>query len=84
MTNKLTRPILRNIREVFNESLIKQINEMYDNKFDFTLGNCSFDEDKATFKLMVTLKGNSLKDIEKKKEKEGLMKLLLKIEEEMF
>ena len=73
MTNKLTRPILRNIREVFNESLIKQINEMYDNKFDFTLGNCSFDEDKATFKLMVTLKGNSLKDIEKKKEKEDLV-----------
>jgi hypothetical protein len=73
MTNKLTRPILRNISEVFNESLIKQINEMYDNKFDFTLGNCSFDEDKATFKLMVTLKGNSLKDIEKKKEKEDLV-----------
>ena len=46
---------------------------MYDNKFDFTLGNCSFDEDKATFKLMVTLKGNSLKDIEKKKEKEDLV-----------
>ena len=73
MTDKFTRPILRNIREVFNESLIKQINEMYDNKFDFTLGNCSFDEDKATFKLMVTLKGNSLKDIEKKKEKEDLV-----------
>ena len=72
MTNKLTRPILRNIREVFNESLIKQINEMYDNKFDFTLGNCSFEEDKATFKLVVTFKGNSIQDIERKKQKEDL------------
>jgi len=72
MTDKFTKPILRNIRDIFDESLKKYINDMYDNKFEFHLGNCSFDEDQAKFQLVVTFKGNSVQDIARKKEKEDL------------
>ena len=72
MTDKFTRPILRNIRDIFDESLKRYVNEMYDNKFEFHLGNCSFEEDQAKFQLVVTFKGNSVQDIARKKEKEDL------------
>jgi hypothetical protein len=72
MTDKFTKPILRNIRDIFDESLKKYINDMYDNKFEFHLGNCSFDEDQAKFQLIVTFRGNSVQDIARKKEKEDL------------
>ena len=72
MTDKFTKPILRNIRDIFDESLKKYINDMYDNKFEFHLGNCSFEEDQAKFQLVVTFKGNSVQDIARKKEKEDL------------
>ena len=72
MTDKFTKPILRNIRDIFDESLKRYVNEMYDNKFEFHLGNCSFDEDQAKFQLIVTFKGNSVQDIARKKEKEDL------------
>ena len=72
MTDKFAKPILRNIRDIFDESLKKYINDMYDNKFEFHLGNCSFEDDQAKFQLIVTFKGNSVRDIAKKKEKEDL------------
>ena len=72
MTDKFTKPILRNIRDIFDESLKKYINDMYDNKFEFHLGNCSFEEDQAKFQLVITFKGNSVQDIARKKEKEDL------------
>ena len=72
MTDKFTKPILRNIRDIFDESLKRYVNEMYDNKFEFHLGNCSFEEDQAKFQLIVTFKGNSVQDIARKKEKEDL------------
>tara|TARA_R100000544_G_scaffold25344_1_gene12903 strand:+ start:152 stop:589 length:438 start_codon:yes stop_codon:yes gene_type:complete len=72
MTDKFTKPILRNIRDIFDESLKRYVNEMYDNKFEFHLGNCSFEEDQAKFQLVVTFKGNSVQDIARKKEKEDL------------
>ena len=72
MTDKFAKPILRNIRDIFDESLKKYINDMYDNKFEFHLGNCSFEDDQAKFQLIVTFKGNSVQDIARKKEKEDL------------
>ena len=72
MTDKFTKPILKNIREIFDESLVRYVNDMYDNKFEFHLGNCSFEEDQAKFQLVVTFKGNSVQDIARKKEKEDL------------
>ena len=34
MTDKFTKPILKNVREIFDESLKRYVNDMYDNKFD--------------------------------------------------
>ena len=75
MTDKFTKPILKNVREIFDESLKRYVNDMYDNKFDFHLGNCSFDEDQAKFQLIVTFKGNSVQDIQRKKEFEDLKQM---------
>jgi|TARA_E500000331_G_C17165226_1_gene673499 hypothetical protein len=72
MTDKFTKPILKNVREIFDESLKRYVNDMYDNKFDFHLGNCSFSEDQAKFQLIVTFKGNSVQDIARKRQKEDL------------
>ncbi len=72
MTDKFTKPILKNIREIFDESLVRYVNDMYDNKFEFHLGNCSFSEDQAKFQLVVTFKGTSVKDVARKREKEDL------------
>ena len=75
MTDKFTKPMLKNVREIFDESLKRYVNDMYDNKFDFHLGNCSFDEDQAKFQLIVTFKGNSVQDIQRKKEFEDLKQM---------
>jgi len=73
--DKFTKPILKNVREIFDESLKRYVNDMYDNKFDFHLGNCSFDEDQAKFQLIVTFKGTSVQDIQRKKEFEDLKQM---------
>jgi hypothetical protein len=72
MTDKFTRPILRDLR-ISLEDILRSESKSDKIPFELTLGNCSFEEEKATFKLVVTFKGNSLKDIEKKKEKEDLV-----------
>jgi hypothetical protein len=75
MTDKFTKPILKNVREIFDESLKRYVNEMYDNKFEFQLGNCSFSEDQAKFQLIVTFKGTTPQDIQRKKEYEDLQQM---------
>ena len=74
MTDKFTRPILKQIRDGLEQNAFMQYGMKVDNEktVNFTLGNCSFEEDKATFKLVVTFKGNSVQDIARKKEKEDL------------
>jgi len=71
MTDKFSKPILRNLRTSLQDILKA---ECFGDKipFEYTLGNCSFDEDQAKFQLIVTFKGNSVEDIAKKKEKEDL------------
>ena len=71
MTDKFSKPILRNLRTSLQDILKA---ECFGDKipFEYTLGNCSFDEDQAKFQLIVTFKGNSVQDIAKKKEKEDL------------
>ena len=71
MTDKFTRPILRDLR-ISLEDILRSENKSDKIPFELTLGNCSFEEDKATFKLVVTFKGNSIQDIERKKQKEDL------------
>ena len=71
MTDKFSKPILRNLRTSLQDILKA---ECFGDKipFEYTLGNCSFDEDQAKFQLIVTFKGNSVEDIAKKKQKEDL------------
>lgn len=71
MTDKFSKPILRNLRTSLQDILKA---ECFGDKipFEYTLGNCSFDEDQAKFQLIVTFKGNSVQDIARKKEKEDL------------
>ena len=71
MTDKFTRPILRDLR-ISLEDILRSESKSDKIPFELTLGNCSFEEDKATFKLVVTFKGNSIQDIERKKQKEDL------------
>jgi len=71
MTDKFTRPILRDLR-ISLEDILRSESKSDKIPFELTLGNCSFEEDKATFKLVVTFKGNSVQDIERKKQKEDL------------
>ena len=68
MTDKFTRPILRDLR-ISLEDILRSENKSDKIPFELTLGNCSFEEDKATFKLVVTFKGNSIQDIERKNRK---------------
>ena len=74
MTDKFAKPILKKLRldieKAIDAYLVYEQGEDY--SFEFHLGNCSFNEEKATFKLDVTFKGNSVQDIAKKKEKEDL------------
>ena len=74
MTDKFTRPILKKLRldieKAIDSYLVYEQGEDY--SFEFHLGNCSFNEEKATFKLDVTFQGNSVEDIAKKKQKEDL------------
>ena len=74
MTDKFAKPILKKLRldieKAIDAYLVYEQGEDY--SFEFNLGNCSFNDEKATFKLDVTFKGNSVRDIAKKKEKEDL------------
>ena len=74
MTDKFTRPLLKKIRSSLEENdFMRHGMSINGNEIvNFTLGNCSFEDDKATFKLVVTFKGASLQDIERKKQKEDL------------
>ena len=71
MTDKFTRPILRDLR-ISLEDILRSESKSDKIPFELTLGNCSFDEDQAKFQLIVTFKGNSVEDIAKKKQKEDL------------
>ena len=74
MTDKFSKPILKKLRldieKAIDSYLVYEQGEDY--SFEFHLGNCSFNEEKATFKLDVTFQGNSVEDIAKKKQKEDL------------
>ena len=74
MDNSFTKPMLRKLRDKIDESFKDGIN-LGDHKLQLTLGNCSFDHEKATFKLMVTFEGNSLADIQRKQEAHDLKQM---------
>lgn len=74
MDKSFTKPMLRILREMINDSFKDGI-DLGNHKFQLTLGNCSFDEDQAKFQLIVTFKGNSVQDIQRKKEYEDLQQM---------
>ena len=74
MDKSFTKPMLKKLRDKINESFKDGI-DLGDHKLQLTLGNCSFDHEKATFKLMVTFEGNSLADIQKKQEAHDLKQM---------
>jgi len=74
MTDKFTRPILKNLRTSLQD-ILKSESKSDKIPFELTLGNCSFDEDQAKFQLIVTFKGNSVQDIQRKKEYEDLQQM---------
>tara|TARA_E500000178_G_C16449413_1_gene499481 strand:+ start:107 stop:514 length:408 start_codon:yes stop_codon:yes gene_type:complete len=74
MDKSFTKPMLRILREMINDSFKDGI-DLGNHKFQLTLGNCSFDEDQAKFQLIVTFKGNSVQDIQRKKEFEDLKQM---------
>jgi len=71
MTDKFTKPILKNLR-ISLQDILRAESKSDKIPFELTLGNCSFDEDQAKFQLIVTFKGNSVQDIARKKQKEDL------------
>ena len=71
MTDKFTKPILRNLR-ISLQDILKAESKSDKIPFELTLGNCSFSEDQAKFQLIVTFKGTSVQDIERKKQREDL------------
>ena len=75
MTDKFTKPILRNIRASLEKNDFMRYGMTVDGGkeiVNFTLGNCSFEDDQAKFQLIVTFRGTSVQDIARKKEKEDL------------
>ena len=72
--DKFTRPILKNLRTSLQD-ILKAESKSDKIPFELTLGNCSFDEDQAKFQLIVTFKGNSVQDIQRKKEYEDLQQM---------
>jgi len=74
MDKSFTKPMLRKLRDKIDDSFKHGI-DLGDHKLQLTLGNCSFDHEKATFKLMVTFEGNSLADIQKKQEAHDLKQM---------
>jgi len=71
MTDKFTKPILKNLR-ISLQDILRAESKSDKIPFELTLGNCSFDEDQAKFQLIVTFKGNSVQDITRKKQREDL------------
>jgi len=74
MTDKFSKPILRNLR-ISLQDILKAESKSDKIPFELTLGNCSFDEDQAKFQLIVTFKGTSVQDIQRKKEYEDLQQM---------
>jgi|TARA_R100000482_G_scaffold124903_1_gene79782 hypothetical protein len=74
MTDKFTKPMLRNIRMTLQEVLDAEC-KTDKIPFKFTLGNCTFEEDQAKFQLIVTFKGTTPQDIQRKKEYEDLQQM---------
>jgi len=72
--DKFTRPILKNLRTSLQD-ILRAESKSDKIPFELTLGNCSFDEDQAKFQLIVTFKGTSVQDIQRKKEYEDLQQM---------
>ena len=53
MTDKFSKPILRNLRTSLQDILKA---ECFGDKipFEYTLGNCSFDDDQAKLQILIT------------------------------
>ena len=52
--SKFDKQVLRNLRDEVNQVIASHFG---DSSFDINLGNCSYSESEATFKLKVNLKG---------------------------